>query len=108
MLTKSGVMRLAITALAAMAIFALPFAAGAAEMTNGITSPKDGATVKGAVDITGYASDPNFWKWQLDVLPGGAADAATFLAVGSTRVSLRSLQYDCFPRRRTCTSAAGG
>jgi uncharacterized surface protein with fasciclin (FAS1) repeats len=84
MLAKSGVMRLAITALAAIAIFALPFAAGAAEMTNGITSPKDGATVKGAVDITGYASDPNFWKWQLDVLPGGAADAAIFLAVGQT------------------------
>jgi uncharacterized surface protein with fasciclin (FAS1) repeats len=80
-----GVRKLAVVVLAALSLFALPLAAGAADMTNGITSPKDGATVKGAVDITGYAGDPNFWKWQLDVLPGGAADAAIFLAFGSTQ-----------------------
>ncbi len=56
----------------------------AAEMTNGITSPKDGATVSGTVDVKGYASDPSFMKWQLDVLPGGDANAAIFLATGAT------------------------
>ena len=84
MFAKSGVMKMAALVLAAIAIFALPFAAGAADMTNGITSPKDGATVSGTVDVTGHASDPDFWKWQLDVLPGGDADAAIFLAVGET------------------------
>ena len=53
-------------------------------MTNGITSPKDGATVSGTVDVKGYASDPSFMKWQLDVLPGGDANAAIFLAAGDT------------------------
>jgi len=79
-----GVRKLAVVVLAALSLLALPFAAGAADMANGITSPKDGATVSGTVDITGYASDPSFWKWQLDVLPGGDADAAIFLAVGET------------------------
>jgi hypothetical protein len=54
----------------------------AAEMTNGITSPKDGATVSGTVDVMGYASDPSFVRWQLDVLPSGDANAAIFLATG--------------------------
>jgi hypothetical protein len=53
-------------------------------MENGITSPQDGATVKGVAEVKGYANDPSFAKWQLDVLPGGDADAAIFLAVGET------------------------
>jgi uncharacterized surface protein with fasciclin (FAS1) repeats len=68
-------------ALVAILVLSLPLAAGA-ETTNGITSPKDGATVSGKVDVKGYASDPSFAKWQLDVLPGGDANAAIFLAVG--------------------------
>ena len=59
-------------------------APAAAAMVNGITSPKDGATVSGTVDVEGYANDPSFARWQLDVLPGGAADAAIFLATGDT------------------------
>jgi hypothetical protein len=73
-----------VAALAVFAVFALPLAAGAADMTNGITNPADGSTVSGTVDVTGYASAPEFWKWQLDILPGGAEDAASFLAVGET------------------------
>ena len=46
-------------AIAAILLMSLPLAAGA-QMANGITTPKDGATVKGTVDVTGYASDPNF------------------------------------------------
>ena len=59
-------------------------AAAATAMANGFTNLKDGAQVKGEAELKGYASDPNFWKWQLDVLPGGDADAAIFLGVGET------------------------
>jgi uncharacterized surface protein with fasciclin (FAS1) repeats len=68
-------------ALIAVLLMSLPLVS-AAETTNGITSPKDGATVSGTVDVKGYASDPSFMKWQLDVLPGGDANAAIFLATG--------------------------
>ena len=68
-------------ALAAVLVLSLPLAAGAA-MTNGITGPKNGATVSGTVEVKGYASDPGFMKWQLDLLPGGDPNAAIFLALG--------------------------
>jgi uncharacterized surface protein with fasciclin (FAS1) repeats len=84
MSAKLGGLKVAVVVMAAIALFALPLAVGAAEMANGITSPKAGASVSGSVDVTGYASAPAFWKWQLDLLPGGAEDAATFLAVGET------------------------
>ncbi len=57
-------------------------------MTNGITAPADGATVSGAVEVTGYASDADFLKWQLDLLPGGM------------RVRLRSWPW---VRNRACS-----
>lgn len=62
-----------------IALLGLPLAA-VAQSSNGITSVKDGATVSGQVEIKGNASDPSFWKWQLDLLPDGKADAAIFLA----------------------------
>ncbi len=70
-----------VSALAAIMLLSLPLAAGAAT-ANGIITPKDGATVSGKVDVTGYASDPQFQKWQLDLLPGGDPNAAIFLAFG--------------------------
>jgi len=73
-----------VLALAAVLLMGLPLAAGAAGTENGIMTPKDGATVSGAVAVTGYASDPNFSKWQLDLLPGGDPNAAIFLALGNT------------------------
>ncbi len=58
-------------------------AAGAgAATTNGITAPKEGATVSGSVNVTGYASSPSFMKWQLDLLPNGDPNASAFLAFG--------------------------
>ena len=63
---------------------AKPAAAAAPAMTNGFTNLKDGAKVSGEVELKGYAADPNFAKWQLDVLPGGDANAAIFLALGET------------------------
>ena len=68
--------------LVVVAVLALPLAAGAVQ-ANGITSPADGATVSGKVGVTGYADDPAFSKWQLDLLPGGDANAAIFLALGT-------------------------
>lgn len=67
-----------------IAVLALPPAgiASAAEPTNGIITPSDGATVSGPAEVTGYADDPLFAKWQLDVLPGGDAAKAANLAVG--------------------------
>ena len=74
--------KLMVLVLAAIMLLSLPLAAGAAT-ANGISSPKDGATVSGKVDVMGYASDPSFQKWQLDLLPGGDSNAAIFLAVGN-------------------------
>lgn len=57
---------------------------GATATTNGISAPKDGATVSGPLQITGYASSPDFMKWQLDLLVGGSENQAGFLAFGET------------------------
>jgi hypothetical protein len=53
---------------------------------NGITSPTAGAILRGAVSVQGVATHPDFRKWQLDLLPGGNADQATFLALGEAPV----------------------
>ena len=34
--------------------------------------------------VRGFASDPNFLKWQLDLLPNGNSNSAAFLAFGET------------------------
>jgi len=70
-------------ALVVVMALSLPMAAFG-ETANGFTNLKDGATVSGTVELKGYASDPNFLKWQLDVLPGGDAGAAIFLTTGET------------------------
>jgi hypothetical protein len=62
---------------------AKPAAPAKPAMTNGFTNLREGAEVSGEVELKGYASDPAFAKWQLDVLPGGNADAAIFLALGN-------------------------
>ena len=80
-MAKGSGARVLFLALVAVLLLSLPLAAGAAT-ANGITSPKDGATVSGTVEVKGYANDPNFAKWQLDLLPGGDANAAIFLALG--------------------------
>lgn len=43
----------------------------AATEANGITSPAAGEKVEGTVRIRGIADDPDFLKWQLDLLLGG-------------------------------------
>lgn len=74
--------RVLMFALAAILLLSLPIVVGA-QAANEITTPKNGATVSGKVDVTGYASDPQFKKWQLDLLPGGDSNSAIFLALGS-------------------------
>lgn len=49
--------------------------------TNGLDL-EDGATVSGTVDVTGYAADPNFLRWDLFVLPGGDDSAKIWVASG--------------------------
>jgi predicted lipoprotein with Yx(FWY)xxD motif len=82
MTVHEGKVKAAVLAVLAIALLALPVVAGAADPVNGFTSPAPGATVSGSVDVTGYANAPAFWKWQLDLLPGGLEDQAIFLAVG--------------------------
>ncbi len=57
--------------------------AAAVQNANGIKTPADGSTIGGIVAVAGYANCPNFQKWQLDLLPGGKADQAVFLALGT-------------------------
>ncbi len=57
-------------------------AAAEANAANGFVGIPDGATVSGAVEVKAVADDPDFLKWQLDVLPFQNADQAIFLAVG--------------------------
>jgi uncharacterized surface protein with fasciclin (FAS1) repeats len=82
MLFKRSGTKAVLFALAAILLMSLPLVAGA-QTANGITTPKDGATVTGKVEVTGYASDPRFSKWQLDLLPGGDPNAGIFLALGN-------------------------
>jgi len=88
MLLTQSRKKVVLLVVAALMVMSLPLAVAAQTadtMANGITAPKEGATVSGAVAVTGYASDPNFLKWQLDLLPGGDASAAAFLALGETQ-----------------------
>ena len=67
------------------------FAPAALADDGGIQTPANGAAVSGAVAITGVANHPDFAKWQLDLLPAGAADQAGTIAVGETPVESPSL-----------------
>ena len=97
MSTKRKGFKFILLALAAIMLLSLPLAAGAAG-TSGISTPANGATVSGVVDVKGTANDPAFAKWQLDVLPGGAADGAIFLAVGQNPGDFSySLDTNAFP-----------
>jgi hypothetical protein len=81
MFAKQNGVKMVFMALVAVLLLSLPLAAGA-QMANGFTNLQDGATISGTVEVKGYASDPRFQKWQLDVLPGGDANAAIFVALG--------------------------
>ncbi len=81
MFAKRNGVKMVFMALVAVLLLSLPLAAGA-QMANGFTNLQDGATIRGTVEVKGYASDPRFQKWQLDVLPGGDANAAIFVALG--------------------------
>ncbi len=57
----------------------------------------DGATVSGTVEVTGYADDPNFLRWDLFIFPGGNESAKIWVASGNTAgefsVTLDTTQY---------------
>ncbi len=49
---------------------------------SGIVRPKEGATVTRIVRVTGIATRDGFRRWQLDLLPFGNAEDATFITWG--------------------------
>lgn len=53
------------------------------DAANGIFEPTEGATVRCLVRVQGIADHPTFRKWQLDILPGGDANRASFVAFSS-------------------------
>jgi tetratricopeptide (TPR) repeat protein len=53
-----------------------------ANAQNGIVEPLANATVSGVIAIRGIANDPNFQKWQLDLLLNQDPNDVTFLEVG--------------------------
>lgn len=55
---------------------------------NGITRPRDGITVSRTIQIQGIARGPQFQKWQLDLLPNGAAAQASTLATGDDPLTM--------------------
>ena len=71
-------------ALLTLVVVLLALPAAAETPANGITVPVDGATVEGQITVKGNANNPDFSKWQLDLLPGGDQNAAIFLALGTT------------------------
>ena len=79
---RQNTFRVVMVLLVLVGLVGLPAAAGA-QTVNGIKTPADGATVSGTVAVTGYANSPLFQKWQLDLLPGGNANQAIFLALGT-------------------------
>ena len=72
-------------------------AAPAAPVTENGLALTDGATVSGTVEVTGYADDPNFKRWDLFIFPGGDENAKIWVASGSTAgefsVSLDTTQF---------------
>jgi hypothetical protein len=73
------------TAAAATPAAAAAAAAGDVGVSsNGLAAPREGQAISGDFVVRGYASDPNFLKWQLDLLPSGNANAGIFLALGTT------------------------
>ncbi len=61
--------------------------AAAPASVNGITSPEASASVSGSVDVMGVATDPNFEKWQLDIMISGDEGSASFIALGEEQVA---------------------
>lgn len=57
-------------------------APAATAAASGILLPAPGAVISGQVEVRGLASRPDFAKWQLDLLPEGKAEQASFLALG--------------------------
>jgi len=59
-------------------------AAATTATTNGISAPADGSAVSGTINVAGYANDPSFKKWQLDLLLGGDSNKPVFLGTATT------------------------
>jgi hypothetical protein len=78
---------------------------------NGIAAPVDGATVEGNVAVVGVAHDPQFLKWQLDLLLDGDPQRAAPIDLGEGRpveqpARLTTLNTTRYPNGTTTTSTS--
>jgi peptidoglycan/xylan/chitin deacetylase (PgdA/CDA1 family) len=67
--------------LLALVLVGLPAAAAAQSAPSALIAPRNGAVVRGTVDIVGVAHGSDFAKWQVDLLPAGQTDAFHCVAV---------------------------
>lgn len=81
MFVKKNRLTAILLAVALVTMLLTPALVGAQAAENGL-DVEDGATVSGTVEITGYADDANFVKWDLFVLPGGDDSAKIWVASG--------------------------
>ncbi len=79
-----------------IAALVVPVAAGAQTAT-GITSPKDGATLSGTVDVVANFPGSPYVRWDLFILPGGSDAGRIWVAsgdqAGEATLPLDTTQY---------------
>ena len=79
-----------------IAALVVPVAAGAQSAT-GITSPKDGATLSGTVDVVANFPGSPYVRWDLFILPGGSDAGRIWVAsgyqAGEATLPLDTTQY---------------
>ncbi len=81
---QDAIMRKVLVLATALALLlAIPHVA-AAQSPNGIVAPSGGVILRGPFTVVAVANDPDFRKWQLDLLVGGDPAQAHFLGVGET------------------------
>ena len=79
-----------------IAALVIPVAAGAQTAT-GITSPEDGATLSGTVEVVANFPGAPYVRWDLFILPGGSDAGRIWVAsgdqAGEAKLSLDTTQY---------------
>ncbi len=79
-----------------IAALVVPVAAGAQTAT-GITSPEDGATLSGTVEVVANFPGSPYVRWDLFILPGGSDAGKIWVAsgdqAGEATLSLDTTQY---------------
>lgn len=94
-MSKQGWLRTLIFAIL-IASLVIPVAAGAQTAT-GITSPQDGATLSGTVEVVANFPGSPYTRWDLFILPGGSDAGKIWVAsgdqAGEAKLPLDTTQY---------------